>query len=174
MPEQRGFTLIELLVTITVLAIVLGIGVPGLRDFVLNNRQVSAVNEMVASLQYARTEAIARNRTVSLCPSADGAGCSGSNWSVGWIVFSDSSPAIGGNGIKDGDDTVLRHVEPRGNLDFVSEGGIANAVTYRRNGRAAATGNFRLCDDRGESHGKQIVMDLAGRPRVQKLSGSCP
>ena len=30
------------------------------------------------------------------------------------------------------------------------------------------------CDARGASHGKQIVMDLAGRPSVQKLTGSCP
>jgi type IV fimbrial biogenesis protein FimT len=171
MPEQRGFTLIELLVTITVLAIVLGVGLPGLRDFVLNNRQVSAVNDMVGNLQYARTEAVARNRTVSVCPSANGTSCSGSDWSVGWIVFNDDD----GDGAMDGgDEVVLRRVEARGNLDFVSEGGIASAVTYRRNGRAVATGNFRICDSRGASHGKQIVMDLAGRPRVEKLSGSCP
>jgi prepilin-type N-terminal cleavage/methylation domain-containing protein len=91
MPEQRGFTLIELLVTFTVLAIILGIGVPGLRDFIFNNRQVSALNEMVASLQYGRTEAIARNNTVSLCPSTNGTSCTGaSTWDVGWIIFSDS------------------------------------------------------------------------------------
>lgn len=171
MPDQRGFTLIELLVTITVLAIVLGVGLPGLRDFMLNNRQVSAVNEMVGSLQYARTEAIARNRNVSLCPSSNGTGCSGSEWAVGWIVFNDDDA----DGVMDGgDEVVLRHVEARGNLDFVSDGGIASAVTYRRNGRATATGNFRICDARGASHGKQIAMDLAGRPQVQKLSGSCP
>jgi type IV fimbrial biogenesis protein FimT len=167
-----------MLVTITVLAIVLGVGLPGLRDFVLNNRQVSTVNEMVASLQYARTEAIARNRTVSLCPSADGASCSGSEWSVGWIVFSDTTPILGGNGTKDGDDTVLRHVEPLNRIDFVSYdstgGSTETSVTYRRNGRAAAARIFRLCDSRGASHGKQIVMDLAGRPAVQKLTGSCP
>jgi len=170
MPEQRGFTLIELLVTITVLAIILGIGVPGLRDFVLNNRQVSAVNEMVASLQYARTEAITRNRNVSLCPSSNGTSCSGSDWAAGWIVFHDQD----GDGSVDGGDTVLRRVEALNRIDFVSDGGIANAVTYRRNGRATATGNFTLCDARGSSHGKVVVMDLSGRPRVEKLTGSCP
>jgi len=174
MPEQRGFTLIELLVTITVLAIILGIGVPGLRDFVLNNRQVSAVNEMVASLQYARTEAITRNRNVSLCPSADGATCSGSDWAVGWIVFDDNAAPNQGNGVKDATETVLRQVEALNRIDFVSDGGISNSVTYRRNGRAMATGNFTLCDMRGSSHGKVVVMDLSGRPRVEKLTGSCP
>jgi len=170
MPEQRGFTLIELLVTITVLAILLGVGVPGLRDFVLNNRQVSAVNEMVGSLQYARTEAISRNRTVSLCPSSNGTSCSGSEWAVGWIVFSDQD----GDGVVDGGDTVLRRNEALDNIDFVSDGGIASAVVYRRNGRATATGNFTLCDSRGDAHGKVVVLDLSGRPRVQKLGGSCP
>ncbi len=170
MPEQRGFTLIELLVTITVLAILLGVGVPGLRDFVLNNRQVSAVNEMVASLQYARTEAISRNRNVSLCPSSNGTSCSGSEWAVGWIVFGDQD----GDGSVDAGDTVLRRVEALNRIDFVSDGGITNAVVYRRNGRSTATGNFTMCDVRGSSHGKVVVMDLSGRPRVQKLSGSCP
>lgn len=174
MPEQRGFTLIELLVTMTVLAIILGVGVPGLRDFVLNNRQVSAVNEMVASLQYARTEAVTRNSNVSLCPSSDGASCSGSDWAVGWIVFTDTNPPPGGNGVVDAGDTVLRHVEALNRIDFVSDGGIANAVTYRRNGRSTATGNFTLCDSRGSSDGKVVLLDLSGRPRVQKLSGSCP
>lgn len=171
MPVQRGFTLIELLVTITVLAILLGIGVPGMREFVLNNRQISAVNEMVASLQYARTEAIARNGTVSVCPSADGASCSGSAWDTGWIVFDDED---GDGAVDGGDDEILRAAEAIRNLDFVSSGGIANGVTYRRNGRALATGDFKICDDRGAAKGKQIVMDLAGRPRVQKLVGGCP
>ena len=171
MPVHRGFTLIEMLVTITVLAIVLGIGLPGLRDFILNNRQVSAVNEMVASLQYARTEAIARNRTVSLCPSSDGADCSGSSdWSLGWIIFTDETNF----GVKDGTDEVLRHVDAVENMDFVSDDEIASAVSYRRDGRARGTGTFTLCDARGASHGKKIEMDLAGRPRVQKLDGSCP
>jgi len=170
MPEQRGFTLIELLVTVTVLAILLGVGVPGLRDFVLNNRQVSAVNEVVGSLQFARTEAITRNRNVSLCPSSNGTACSGSEWAVGWIVFNDQD----GSGTVGAGDTVLRRVEARSNLDMVSDGGITNAVTFRRNGRATAIGNFTVCDARGSSHGKVIVMDLAGRPRVEKLTGSCP
>jgi type IV fimbrial biogenesis protein FimT len=171
MPEQRGFTLIELLVTFTVLAIILGIGVPGLRDFIFNNRQVSALNEMVASLQYGRTEAIARNNTVSLCPSTNGTSCTGaSTWDVGWIIFSDSDA----DGTVDGGtDTVLRVVEGLDNLDL---GFDNNAVTYRRNGRAQAgtIGTFRLCDARGAAKGKQIIMDLAGRPRAEKLTGKCP
>lgn len=172
MQDQRGFTLIELLVTITVLGILLGIGVPGMREFVLNNRQVSAINEMVASLQYARTEAIARNGSVTLCPSSNGTSCSGgSAWHVGWIIFNDQDAD---GAVDGGDDVVLRAQEGVGNLAFVSFDGIASGVTYRRNGRALATGHFEMCDRRGAAKGKQIVMDLAGRPRVQKLAGGCP
>ena len=168
MPEQRGVTLIELLVTITVLSIVLGIGLPALRDFVLNNRQIAAVNEMVASMQFARTEAVTRNGFVSLCPSSDQASCTAGDWDVGWIVFSD----LDGDGAVDGgDDTVVRAAEPLNRLDFASD--IA-ALTYRRNGRSTATGTFTICDSRGAAHGRVIVMDLAGRPRVQKLGGACP
>ena len=168
MPEQRGVTLIELLVTITVLSIVLGLGIPALRDFVLNNRQISAVNQMVASMQYARTEAVARNGFVSLCPSSDQASCTGGDWDIGWIIFSDQD---GDGAVDGGDDTVMRAAEPLNRLDFASD--IA-ALTYRHNGRSTATGTFTICDARGPADGRVIVMDLAGRPRVQKLGGACP
>jgi type IV fimbrial biogenesis protein FimT len=153
-----------------VLAIVLGVGLPGLRDFILNNRQASMVNEMVASLQYARTEAVVRNNSVSICPSTNGTGCTTSNWNEGWIIFSD--PDADG-AVANAATDVLRVVEGASNLDCAFDN---DAITYRANGRitAATTGSFRLCDVRGAAKGRQIVMDLAGRPRVEKLTGSCP
>lgn len=82
---QSGFTIIELMVAITVLAVLLGIGVPSFQATIQGNRISTTTNDLVAALQYARSEAIRRGVNVTLCSSGDQATCSGS-WANGWIV----------------------------------------------------------------------------------------
>jgi type IV fimbrial biogenesis protein FimT len=86
----RGFTLIELMVTVAVIAILAVVAIPNLRDLVHNNRLRAASNELVASLQAARMEAVRLNTPAQVCRSADGATCIGSNgnW-AGWVVLAD-------------------------------------------------------------------------------------
>lgn len=90
-----GFSLIELMVTIVVLAIVLAMAVPAFAALINSNRLVAQANELVASLQLARSEAVRRNAKVVLCPSSDGSSCAGTDaaWS-GWIVRVSSSGAL--------------------------------------------------------------------------------
>lgn len=61
---QRGFGLIELMVAITVVALLLALGMP---SFITGgqNRQIrTAADSVQAGLQYARSEALRRNRVV--------------------------------------------------------------------------------------------------------------
>lgn len=84
----RGFTLIELMVAIVVLAVLLGIGVPSFRDAAVGSRVSSYANDLVASVQLARSEAIKRNAPVTLCASSDGATCEDEGgWEVGWVIL---------------------------------------------------------------------------------------
>jgi len=93
-PSRRGagFTLVELMVTIAVLAILLAIGIPAFASLIAANRLTSATNELVASLQTARTEAIRRNVRVTVCPAAPTATACSGNWRDGWMVFLDQTP----------------------------------------------------------------------------------
>jgi len=87
--DARGFTLIELMVTITILAILLGWAVPSFNNAALSSKLTGFANDLVASTQIARSEAIKRNAPITLCRSTNGATCAGSGgWEVGWIMLS--------------------------------------------------------------------------------------
>ena len=91
--HQRGFTLVELLVGLTLLAVLLGLGVPAMGTYLQNSKLASAAASYYSGLQIARTEAIRRNvrtefvltdtpvSTANLANVA-GADISGRNWLV--------------------------------------------------------------------------------------------
>lgn len=83
--RHAGFTLIELMVTLSVLALLLGIGVPSFQATIQGNRITTTANDLVAALQFARSEAVRRGVNVTLCASNDQTTCSGA-WTDGWVV----------------------------------------------------------------------------------------
>jgi len=85
--RNRGFTLMELLVTLAVVAIVASLAVPSFQNMIATQRVRSAANDLVASLNFARSEAVKRNATVTMTPAAGG-------WSDGWTI------ASGGNALR--------------------------------------------------------------------------
>lgn len=92
-PEITGFTLVELLVAMAVLAILLTIGIPSFTNLVTNNRATTATNELLAALQYARSEAVRQNARVDICSSTNQDTCSNADaWDTGWVVRWDDEP----------------------------------------------------------------------------------
>lgn len=59
-----GFTLIELLVGMSIVAILLGLGVPSFATFLQSSKLSSAAQGYLTGVQLARTEAIRRNQAV--------------------------------------------------------------------------------------------------------------
>lgn len=83
-----GFTLIEMMTAIMVLAILVTLAVPSFNNAALSGKLTGFANDLVASAQLARSEAIKRNATVTMCRSTDGATCAGSGgWESGWILL---------------------------------------------------------------------------------------
>lgn len=62
--EASGFTLIELMITIALLGVLLGMGVPALRDWITNTQINTAAEAINNGLQLARSEAVRRNTNV--------------------------------------------------------------------------------------------------------------
>lgn len=65
--NSRGFTLIELMFTIGLAAIIAAIGIPAFRSMIANNRLGSQTTELAAAINFARSQAITHNTTVTLC-----------------------------------------------------------------------------------------------------------
>ena len=66
--KTSGFTILELMITLTIASVIMALAVPSFRDFIKNSRMSGASNDLLASLQLARTEAIKRRHSVArLC-----------------------------------------------------------------------------------------------------------
>lgn len=103
MKKHTGFTLVELMITLSLVAIMAAMAVPSFTGFIANNRLAAQANELVASLNLARSESIKRNTRVTVCPTSTGTGCGGT-WGQGWLVFVDA----GNPGVVDVGDAILR------------------------------------------------------------------
>jgi len=177
MRRQHGFTLIELMTAVGLTGLMLSMAVPALDAFVSNARQTGTINDFVSSMHLARSTAITTNTRVTLCPSANGVTCENTDWDRGWIVFAD----LDSDQIVDLDETILNGSEGANSLTIKSSE-FAQFLLYRPNGRVmnvsvnGSAGAFTVCDSRGTSHAKVMIIDLSGRPRQSdKLAdGSSP
>lgn len=109
MKNQAGFTLIELMVTVAVAVILLGVGIPLFDTMMANNRAVTQSNMFVTALNLARTEAISKNITTTICSDADGNPATfvcgnQNNWTNGWFIFNDEDR----DGVRDNTETVIK------------------------------------------------------------------
>jgi len=164
--------LIELMVTVALIAIVAAAAIPSFTTMIQNNRLTAQTNDLVANLNYARSEAADKGNMITICASADQANCGGP-WNAGWIIFID----VNGNGGFDGGaDTLLRvHEGFDGTNTLDGSAAVANAVTYTNTGftNLAAGATFAVCDDRGNNHGREIALSPTGRLSATPAPASC-
>lgn len=167
--SETGFTLLELLVAIAVLAILLGVGVPGFFEIINNNRVTTQTNELVSALNYARSEAVKRGDPVSVCSSADGSTCAAStDWSNGWIVFTDSAGVVGA--LNPPTDELLQVWPATGGLALNAG---RDFVRYASTGMSTTTTAFTL-HKAGCAGQKARNISIATTGRVSSSKVNCP
>ena len=163
MCRTAGTTLVELLTTLTIVAVLATVAVPSFHTFHLNNQRATVVNGFLHALFLARSEAIKRGQTVSVCRSSDGRNCESrsGDWRGGWIVFAN----------RDRDDPPERD---SGEDLIASSGGWPDgsitsnrgAYSFRPTTQGVVNGTIVFCDSRGSAYARAIIISHTGRPRV--------
>jgi prepilin-type N-terminal cleavage/methylation domain-containing protein len=168
---QRGFTIIELMISLSVIAVLLTVGAPAMKNFFDRQKIKAAGEQLYSDLQLARSEAIARNTSVYINVSANGS----TSWTYGisdvnncnltivdptntaacTLVVDDGDLSVHGvEGAVDTDDKVLRRFTSADHQDItLSLDGFQSGtqITFDpSNGTAIGTsGRLRLASAAG-------------------------
>ena len=162
--RARGFTLVEMMTALAVLAVLLAIGIPTFRDVALGSRLTASANDLLASVQLARSEAIKRNLTVTVCASADGATCAaGGGWEQGWIVVDSGA-------------NVLQRQAALPDGFVMSQAGGVVPLAFEAIGIGATAATVTVCrDDPIGTQERLVSISAAGSARVTTtMTGACP
>lgn len=170
---QRGLTMVELMVVLLIGGWLVALAAPSFGALLRAQRGSALASGLFASLQLTRIAAITRNDRVVMCKSADGSGCStAGGWQQGWIVFQDRN----NNAMLDPGETVIERQQAWSpGWSLAGNGPVSNYVSYGSTGYsklisgAFQAGTFTMCPvTGGASEARQIVINSAGRVRVQK------
>jgi type IV fimbrial biogenesis protein FimT len=166
--HSSGFTVIEVMIAVAVLAVLISLAAPGFQSFIVSTRLTGQVNDLIATLSLARSEAAARGRTAQVCQAASATSCSstaGDNgWASGYIVWADTN----GNSAMASTE-IIKYIPPldggvsvtasnSGPIAFRAFGGLVGSSTW----------TFTFCSP-GEVRGREITVPATGRATAKRI-----
>jgi type IV fimbrial biogenesis protein FimT len=182
--STSGFTLLELIVAISIAGILMAMAVPSFKDMIRNTRLTTYANELVTSLNLARSEAVKRGVSVSVRKSSSVTGCTPTYWNTcGWNVFVDDGAGTASNkdnGVLDAGEQILR-TYPALPTSFTLAGtspNFVNFIRYQADGTSNTNGSFAVCDNSDGNNlpepytSKLIIISQVGRIRMARDSNN--
>lgn len=169
--KNLGFTLVELIITISIAAILAGIAIPGFNSIIQSTQLTTYANELVTSLNLARSEAVKRGVQVSVRRK----GSSNNNWDSGWDIFTD----LDGDGTLDTADMLLKTYPALTNGFTLRTGttGYQTFAAYLPSGLSlnSSVDTFRLCTRSADTlTSRAIEINVLGRIKTSEGTASCP
>lgn len=163
--KGRGFTIIEALIVVSVLGVLLAVAAPPLTNFLEESQARQNTNEFLSSLLLARSEAVTRNRPVTMCTVDAGSpdDCDTSkDWHDGWLSYED----LDEDGVRDVGEEIIDQHSGLDDTSVVTTVNFSDNLTYTPSGRVSSAGTFNLCV--GSSSARLIVINATGRPRLSE------
>lgn len=189
---NSGFTLIEALVVIVIIGIIASFAAPSFTNLIKNQRISATTNEIISTLQTARSEAVKRSTRVTVCFKINSTGnqcqdLGGATNNTNYIyAFTDTN----NNQVLDGSETVLylsnrfnnevifkhpttTNLRVRKSISFDARGNANFGITGDAFNRSQREGLFGLCDDRNDnSLGRVIRVGKTGRAQAGDIQTS--
>ncbi|MDO8298340.1 GspH/FimT family pseudopilin [Lacisediminimonas sp.] len=163
--QSRGFTLVELMVTLAIFAVLVGVAAPSFNAIMVGPRLGSFANALSASATLARSEAIKRNTSVTLCASADGAACAASgDWEQGWIVLA-------------GTTVVERQQALTANYRAQDTLAGSRSLSFQSSGAGSTQAAIKFCQATPAPGMQEKVVSISATGRTSVATtrtGSCP
>jgi len=163
---SHGFSLIELLVVMAIAAVLLGIGVPNMQQYVVSSRLSTAANDFFTALNLARSEAVRRGAQVTLI--TNGAANS-RDWTSGWTMFVDANS----DGALSAGEEVLRvGAAQDAPMTIFGSANFGTSVAFDSSGRlTSGGGSFVICHGTalvadGIARSRALILNSAGRARI--------
>ena len=163
-------------------AILMGVGIPSFMSAVQNSRQSSTYQSLIGGLFLARSEAVKRAATVTVCSRATSASCGdATQWNNGWLVFTELEGAGFEFGRLDAGEIVLAIEEEidqnqikvfakqRGSNSTSPQHYIRYTLIGGSNWRG---GTLQVCDDRGDKKALAMNVVITGDIRKARSDGS--
>jgi len=162
--DSRGYSLLELMITLGIFGVVVALAFPGFQGMITGQRLKTQTNDTLAAILMAKSEAIKRRSSITLCAMKTGidnqCGTSGIEWSNGWIIFDD----LNADGIINSGEEILKS---KGDYDELTSKSTISAITLDEQGAANTSLDSDVCYS--EAKGKKarlLAMAAIGSPSV--------
>lgn len=173
--SSNGFTIIELMVVIAIVAILTALALPSFTPIMEKWRVRQSVEEMTATLYFARSEGIKRGGNVFMQKIPNSASCTlaptNQDWGCGWTVFFDTNA----NGSQDaGEPTLQTSPAPaRTNVTITgSTGGRIKIDRWGSFGSLGATSISLIPEGKSISDPASAVICVTSGGRLRRIDGT--
>jgi type IV fimbrial biogenesis protein FimT len=170
--QQYGLTLVELMVTLGVASILFTLAVPSLTQLYRSHELTSQANEMLVTINFARSVSITRNMSVRLCRtySETNTSCvtSSGAWQH-WLVLASNGEVLQRSVLPDSMGLTQTLDLSDDTITFGADG------LARTNGALISGKRFQIqvnADTAGES--RCLEFGAGSRSRIIKTTGDCP